>query len=625
MFEFDIALIISIGLFAGLVAQSMAYHMKIPGIILLLITGFLLGPEGIKIIDPKVYHESLQMLVGFAVAVILFEGGLNLNIKRIRKESKAIRSLITIGAGITIIGAMLAVHYILDWSWQISFLFGTLVSVTGPTVVNPILKRIKLQSNLKTVLEGEGLLIDPIGALFAIVALEVVVHPSDRSFLYGVLDLVLRLGFGSIIGVVGGFCIAYIIKPKKLIPAHLKNIFVLTFILALYHISNFIQPESGISAVTIAGIVVGNVKSRAFAELAEFKEQLTTMFIAMLFVLLAADVKFADIQILGISGLIVVGILMFVVRPINVFISTRGTELQFKEKIFLSWLAPRGIVAAAVASFFAVTLEQAGMEGGQLLRALVFMVIAVTVTLQGISGSFVAEMLKVSRKTNHGYAILGANHIAVEIAVWLRKYEEEILFIDSNADAVRHVEEMDFKVLFGNALDDNLLSRGSVSSMKACIGLTPNDEINLLFLKKMHEELKIDQVFMPIHINNSHITAEMIEEVGGQFLFGAKRDLDLWNVRLRKKTASVERWQCSSDETVQLVSSDNDDLVINKIILPLVRIRDDKAIPVCADTKVKSGDEVVFAVFEQNRKEASDWFSTEGWVYHLRDQEEPIV
>ena len=621
MIEFDIAITISIALFVGLIAQSIAYHLRIPGIVLLLLTGAFLGPEGAKIIDPLLYHESLQMLVGFAVAVILFEGGLSLDLKRLKKESKAIRQLVTLGAGITIIGAMIAAHYILSWSWQMSFLFGTLVSVTGPTVVGPLLKRIKLRSNLKTVLEAEGLLSDPIGALVAIVALEVIVQPNESSFLSGILHLFMRLGFGAIIGVIGGFLLAFIIKPKKLIPTHLKNIFVLTFVLALYHISNYLQPESGIGAVTVAGIVVGNFKNKVLHELVEFKEQLTSMFIAMLFVLLAADVKFIDIQTLGISGLIVVGVLMFVIRPMNVFASTIGTDLKFKEKLFLSWLAPRGIVAAAVASFFAVTLDDAGIEGGALLRALVFMVIAVTVTVQGISGSSIARLLKVSRKTNVGYAILGANLIAIELAKGLRECETEILFIDTNSDAVRNAEELQFKVLFGNALDDNLLARGSISSMKGCIAMTPNEEINLIFIKKVHTELKVESVFMPLHISGGYITDEMVDEAGGNILFGVKRDLDLWNVRLRKKTAKAEYWISSAKESTLLVDSESQDAVINKVLLPLVRIRDKKSEPVIVGTKVKSGDKILFLVFEEQRTDANKWFAHEGWVYHHDDMD----
>ncbi len=623
MLTFDIALTISLALFVGLVAQSLAHHLRIPGIVLLLLTGAFLGPEGIKLIDPKLYYDSLHLLVGFAVAVILFEGGLSLEIKRITRESKAIRRLITVGTVITIIGATISAHYILGWNWELSFLFGTLVSVTGPTVVNPLLKRIKLKSNVKTVLEAEGLLIDPIGAIIAIVALEVVVHPLGNSFFSGTVNLFIRLGFGALIGAVGGFCIAYIIKPKKLIPSHLKNIFVLTFVLALYHLSNYFQPESGIGAVTVAGIVVGNSKNRVLHELVEFKEQLTTMFIAMLFILLAADVKFAELQMLGIPGLIVVGLLMFIIRPLNVFISTVGTDLKFNEKAFLSWLAPRGIVAAAVASFFAIALDEAGMEGGSLLRALVFLVIAITVTLQGISGPIVARLLKVSRKANNGYAILGANPVAIELAKGLQKTEDDILFIDSNSDAVRKAEELQFKVLFGNAFDENLLARGSVSNMKNAIALTPNDEVNYLFIKKVHKELKVAQVIMPIQMNGGHITTEMVHEAGGNLLFGIERDLDLWNVRLRKKTVKVETWKSVTEESVQLVNSDSQDAVINKVLLPLVITRDEKSEPVTAETKVKSGDEVLFLVFDEKRKEANDWFAHDGWVYLHQESDIP--
>ena len=620
--QFDIALTISLALVSGLIGQTFAHHLRIPGIVLLLFTGALLGPQGIGIINPEVYHESLTMLVGFAVAVILFEGGLNLDIKRLRRESIAIRQLITIGLIITVVGAGLAAHYILNWSWEMSFLFGTLVSVTGPTVVTPILRRIKLNKNISTVLEAEGVLIDPIGAIVAIVALELVMHPGESSFLFGTGDLLLRLGFGFVFGLIGGVLISLLLRPKKLIPENLKNIFVLTFVLAMFHLSNTLMGESGIVAVTIAGVVLGNAKTKKLQELAEFKEQLTMMFIAMLFVLLAADVSFADIKILGQNGVIVVLILMFLVRPINVFVSTLGTKMALRDKLFLSWMAPRGIVAAAVASFFAVTLEEASYEGGNLLRAMVFLVIAITVTTQGITGGLLAKLLKVSRSSNKGYIIVGAHAVSIEIANAMKAKGEEITFVDSNADAVRQIQESGYKVIFGNGLDDSILIRAGIDSVKGCVGLTPNEEINLLFVQKASEEYKIEKLYAYLHIKNGHVKTEMIEEVGADLLFGAKRDIDLWNVRIRRNLSVIEKWRCTSKDEIPLVK-DNDSFA-NRSLLPLVVHKKNSAEIVTNKTKVKSGDEVVFAVYEEKRAEVKNWFNADGWVFVLPEPEEVV-
>ena len=250
------------------------------------------------------------------------------------------------------------------------------------------------------------------------------------------------------------------------------------------------------------------------------------------------------------------------------------------------------------------------------------MVIAVTVTVQGISGGVVAKLLNVCRKSNSGYTILGANLIALELAKALSDNKEKIQFIDSNTDAVRQAEEAGFRVIFGNALDENILTRAMLDTMKGCIALTPNEEINLLFLKKAKEEFKIENLYTSLHVKEGHITTEMIDEAGGSLLFGAKRDIDLWNVRLRRKTAVVEKWQCAADEAIPLVDIHNKDAVINNALLPLVVGKDDKAEPVTNETKVKSGDDVVFLIFEEKREEAKKWFASEGWVFVIPNQTE---
>jgi len=281
------ALIIALALIAGLVAQTIARHLRIPGIIALLVAGALLGPDGLNIIRPEVLGPALSALVGYAVAVILFEGGMNLNIKRLRRESGTIQRLVTLGALITMLGGTLSARYILGWPWKLSVLFGALVIVTGPTVISPIVRRIKLNRNLHTILEGEGVLIDPIGAIVAVVALEIVLYPSASHFIAGLAGILLKLTLGAVLGVIGGYLMALLLRRHSLIPEGLENVFTLAFVLALFHISNALEAESGIASVTAAGLVIGNVHTRALSDLKEFKEGLTVMLIGLLFVLLA--------------------------------------------------------------------------------------------------------------------------------------------------------------------------------------------------------------------------------------------------------------------------------------------------------------------------------------------------
>jgi NhaP-type Na+/H+ or K+/H+ antiporter len=369
------AFTIAIALAMGMIAQSAARHIKIPGIVLLLLCGVVLGPDGINIIRPDLLGDALPILVGFAVAVILFEGGMNLRLARLRQEGRTIRQLISIGALVTAIGGTLTTKIFLHWDWNTAILFGILVIVTGPTVITPLLRRIKLRQSVATVLEAEGILLDAIGAIVAVVALEVVVSPSGFTFLASPFIILGRLFVGGLIGIIGGFIMAWLLSIRKLVPEGLENVFTLSLVFALFQISNVLSHESGIVAVTIAGMVVGNRKTIVRRELMEFKEQMTVMLIGMLFILLAADVRMSAVLSLGWGGIYTVLILMFVIRPLNIFTGTVNSKLTIKQKILLAWIAPRGIVAAAVASYFAIELEKHGIDGSQ-LRAMVFLLIA---------------------------------------------------------------------------------------------------------------------------------------------------------------------------------------------------------------------------------------------------------
>ena len=402
---------------------------------LLLATGVLLGPDVLNVVRPAALGASLHDLVGFAVAVILFEGGMNLNLERLRREARSIRQLMTVGALVTTAGAALAARWIMGWSWTLSILFGTLVMVTGPTVITPLLRRIKVKARVATVLEAEGVLVDAIGAIVAVVALEVAIGPPGGSVAFGAWHVVSRLLFGSLLGAAGGLAIAALLRFEKAIPEGLESVFTLSFILLLYQGSNAILPETGIVAAVAAGLVVGNARARVVAELRELQEQLSTLLVGLLFVLLAADVRMGEVAGLGWAGAGLVAALMFVVRPLNVLAGTWGTDLTWREKAFLGWLAPRGIVAAAVSSLFAESLEQEGIAGGSELRAMVFLVITATVLIQGLSGGLVANLLGLRRPSNRGYVILGANALGLALARALGETGEEVLLIDSNPQA----------------------------------------------------------------------------------------------------------------------------------------------------------------------------------------------
>ena len=298
------ALTIAFAALGGVSAQVIGRHVGLPGIVLLLGAGVALGPDGANIVRPALLGSALQVLVGFAVAVILFEGGLALNLSRLSRAQKPVRRLVTIGAVVTLVAGTLVAKLATGWPWKVCILFGTLIIVTGPTVVTPLLKRLNVEARVSTVLEAEGVLIDAVGAVTAAVALEVAMS-SSLDLGGAVVELSSTLGFGLIAGLIGGGLLALTLGVKGLVPEGLENVFSLAFVLALFQVTNAVFHESGIAAVTVAGIMLARTGLPAQQELHHFKEQLTAMLIGMLFILLAADVRLADIQALGWAGVLV--------------------------------------------------------------------------------------------------------------------------------------------------------------------------------------------------------------------------------------------------------------------------------------------------------------------------------
>ncbi|MEZ5565952.1 MAG: cation:proton antiporter [Gammaproteobacteria bacterium] len=519
----DPGLTIAIALLAGLLAQTAAHHLRLPGIVLLLATGALLGPDVLRVVNPDSVRPALPYLVSFAVAVILFEGGMNLEIRRLRRASSVIRRLVTVGSVVTLAGATLAAHLALGWAWQLSFLFGVLVIVTGPTVVSPLVRRIRLQKHLRTVLEGEGVLIDPIGAIFAVVILDVLLHPSLASAVSGFLEIAAGLGLGALFGFAAGHLLATVLRWRGLIPESLENVFVLSAVLALFYASNELVAESGLAAVAVAGIVVGNVHKLVQRDLAEFKEQLTMLFIGMLFVLLAADIRFVELEALGIGGLITVAALILIVRPVGVAICAAGSNLKFKEQVFMAWMAPRGVVAAAVASFFALRMDAAGFVGGSALQAMVFLVIAITVTVDGLTGGIVGTLLGVRLPRPQGWLIVGAGPLGRMLGRTLRDAGQPVTFLDSGTSECHDAEEEDFPVIFGNALEESTLLRADPERFIGCIAVTPNEEINFLVASRVHEGFDLAEVWAAIQARNGNLTRDMIHSIDASLLFAGQK------------------------------------------------------------------------------------------------------
>lgn len=604
------SLTFALAMATGVLAQGIARHIYLPGVVVLLAVGVLLGPDVADVIRPQVLGPALSSIVGFAVAVILFEGGLNLEIRALRWQAKPIRRLVVLGGLITTAGATLASHLILGWDWRLCALFGTLVIVTGPTVITPLVRRIRLEQPIATILEAEGVFIDAIGATIAVVALQVAIAPSGEALGAAALGIVSRLGTGAVVGTLGGLLLALLLRRPKVVPRGLENILALSMAMLLYQLSDALVSESGITAAIAAGMVLGNARSHALREIAAFKEQLTVLLIATLFVLLAADTRIADVAALGRPGVLTVLALMFAVRPLTVFLCTIGTDLRLQDKLFLSWLAPRGIVAAAVSSLFALELTHAGIPGGVELKALVFLVIAMTVTLQGLSGGAVARLLGVRRAQNRGYLLLGANPFVRHLARHLSASGEDVTLLDANADECRAAEAAGFQVVCGNVFDSETLTRARPDSRLACVGLTSNESINLEFARKINEEFHGPATYVAIEADAVGVTADAVLAQHAHVLFGGARGLQSWFARWRRDGVETvwHRRESTDESAVPVVSAPRAD------ILPLVLRRGERIELVDLATTARNEDLVEFAIDLDHRGEALAWLASSGWV-----------
>jgi len=601
------ALTLGLAMALGMLSQVIARKFRLPGIVVLLAAGVLFGPDGFNWILPESLGSALHIIVGFAVAVILFEGGMNLRISRIKREESVIRGLITIGALITLVGGTLSTLLFLGWDFRTSILFGTLIIVTGPTVISPLLKRVRIHHGVSTVLEAEGILLDAIGAIVAVVALEIALSPSGLSLIKGVFHIISRLAVGTILGIIGGGLLTLLFRIRRLVPEGLENVFILSWVFALFQIANTVSPESGIAAVTIAGMTLGNSNTYIQRELLEFKEQLTVLMIGMLFILLAADVRITDIQMLGMKGVFTVLFLMIVIRPLSVFASTVNTDLDTRHKLLLSWIAPRGIVAAAVASLFAFEMNQHGYDGTQ-LRALVFLLITMTVLSAGLTGGWVSSLLDLRRKSESGWIILGAHEVARLLARLLKQGGNEVICIDEDPNACRLAENEGIKVFYGNALGDRTLQRAEPDIRKGIIALSGNEEVNFIFSQRAKHLGKGMIILTGIKQKDEGITSKMVLDSGGRIPFGRPVDIDLWSSWIRKGDTKYSSYEMGENFNFEL-----SDPAMVGLILPIVSGRLGSLIPVDDHLKIKKGDFVTFLINTKKEDEANTWLKSNGF------------
>jgi NhaP-type Na+/H+ or K+/H+ antiporter len=489
----DLTLQIILTVVAGIGAQVLAEFLKVPGIVFLLLFGILLGPSALGLLHPELLGTGLEVIVSLLVAVILFEGGFNLELRELGMVSGSLRNLVTIGTLITLLGGGMAAHWLSEFPWPIAFLYASLVVVTGPTVINPLLRQVKVDRAVATLLEGEGVLIDPVGAILAVVVLNILLN-GNTDPMNVASGLIARLSIGGSIGAIGGWLLGWILKQSKFLSDDLKTLVVLAGLWGLFGTSQMLRNESGLMATVAAGIVLSASAVPEERLVKRFKGQLTILAVSVLFILLAADLSIAGVIALGWGGVLTVLCLMLVVRPLNVWVCTWNSDLNWRQKLFLCWIAPRGIVSASVASLFAILLTQRGINGGDSIKALVFLTIVMTVFVQALTAQGVANLLKVTSKQATGAVIVGCNPLSLLIARLFVDRGEPVSIIDTAPEARRQAEQENLQIFTSSALDTEVLEEAGLTFAGTFLALTSNGEVNLVLAQRATEEFQPPRV-----------------------------------------------------------------------------------------------------------------------------------
>lgn len=488
----------------GILAQWVAWKFKIPAILPLILIGLLVGPiaaeflseDGTKWIEP-IWNgkkglfpgDGLYYFVSLAISIILFEGGLTLKRNEIKTVGPAITKLITLGAAITFFGAGIVAHYVFELSWEIAFLFSSLIIVTGPTVITPILRNIPLKKDVSAVLKWEGILIDPIGALVAVLVFEFISVGGGGGFTKTALIEFLKiLLFGTTFGFTFAHALAFAIN-KNLIPHYLLNVVSLSTVLLVYVESDLFAHESGLLAVVVMGMVLGNNKLENIKELLYFKESLSVLLISILFILLAANINIEDMLLLyNWKTAVLFLIVIFLIRPLAVFLSTHRSGLKTNEKIFISWVGPRGIVAAGIASLFGSKLLKAGVEGAEYITPLVFMIVLGTVLLNATTARLFAKVIGVFLTKSEGVLIIGAGRLSLLIAGYLVKNNRHVVLVDSNSDNIKRAKQLDLEAIKQDIFSEDLTDNIELNDVGYLLALTGNPNINKFAINKFKDQ-----------------------------------------------------------------------------------------------------------------------------------------
>jgi CPA1 family monovalent cation:H+ antiporter len=457
-----------------------AWKIRVPAILFLLAGGILLGPLAGWLNPDELFGDLLFPFISLSVAVILFEGSLTLKYEEIEGHGDVVRNLITIGVLMLWVMVAALTHYVIGAKWPIAFLFGAIMTVTGPTVIMPMLRAVRPNQKIANILRWEGILVDPLGAILAVLTFNVILAIQLGSGLgETVWVLAKMISAGLVIGGAAGYAWGLALS-RYWVPSFLHNIATLLVVFAVYALADLIEGEAGLLAVTVMGIWLANTRGLHIDEILDFKESLSILLISGLFILLAARLDFDQLRAVGWPALLVLLGIQFVARPLKIFVCSIGSQLTWQEKATLAWIGPRGIIAAAISAVFALRLEQQGFPEAAFLVPLAFVIIAGTVILQSLTAGPLARMLKVADPEPEGVLIVGANSFTQVLAKSLHENGFAVLVADTSWDSLRNVRMAGIATYYGTVVSDHAERTMDLSGIGSVFAMTHNLDFNYL-------------------------------------------------------------------------------------------------------------------------------------------------
>ncbi|RFF28982.1 MULTISPECIES: sodium:proton antiporter [unclassified Wenzhouxiangella] len=487
-----LATLLLIILGAGLASQWLAWQIRLPAIVILIASGLVLGPVT-GLIDFAMAPEELTELIGLGVAIILFEGGMDLKLGEFRRVGHGVARLTTIGPLLAWLLGALAGHFVAGLTWPVAIVLGAILVVTGPTVILPLLRQARLNKESASLLKWEGIVNDPVGVLLAVLAFQYFTI-SGEDWTSVLLGLGKAVAVAALLGGLGGWLTGWFYR-RGAVPTHLKPPMLMVLVLAAYWASNQVQHEAGLLTVTIMGLVLGNMKLVEREPLRHFKENLTVVLLSVLFIVIPTQLDASHLQLISMSSVLFVLAILFVVRPLTIALATIGAPMRWQDRLLMAWIAPRGIVAAATASIFGPALVAAGYPEAEILMPLVFLVILVTVVIHGLTLGPLARRLKLAAEEENGLLIVGASDWTRALANVLEDLHIDVLIADGSWHRLKAARMDGIRTYYGEVLSEHAEHELEDEHLSYLLSATDNDYYNALVCKALGGEFGHHRTF----------------------------------------------------------------------------------------------------------------------------------